>query len=124
MKRILLGFSLILLMSSCSMFKASTATTMAVASSLTSATSADLQISQTKVSYTYYPKKIDRKAGINHVKSNAVAAALKANGNADILVERQFETIYKTGLFSKKIKSVTVTGYPATYKNFKVESSK
>lgn len=121
MKKVLFAFSLVLTMSSCSMFRTSTSSTMEVATSLTSAGTADLQVSDKKISYTYYPKKQDRKAGISHVISNAVAAALKANGDADVLVERQYDALFKTRLFGKKIKSVTVTGYPATYKNFKVK---
>ena len=124
MKRILSGALLIMLISSCSMFRTSTSTTMQVDSSLTSVTTADLQVSDTKISYTYYPKKQDRKAGLGHVISNATAAALKENGNADILVERQYEAVFKSRLFGKKIKSITITGYPATYKNFKVQPFK
>jgi len=124
MKHILLGSLLIILMSSCSLMRTSTSTTMNVDSSLISVTTADLQVSDTKISYTYHPKKQDRKAGLNHVISNAVAAALKENGNADVLVERQYEAVFKSRMFGKKIKSVTITGYPATYKNFKVESYK
>ncbi|MDO4164425.1 MAG: hypothetical protein Q4D56_08570 [Bacteroides sp.] len=124
MKRILFGLSLVLLLGSCSMSRTSTSTTLGVATSLTSVTSADLVVSSTKISYTYYPKKQDRKAGMAHVISNAVAAALKENGNADILVECQHEMVIKSKLFGKKIKSVTVTGYPATFKNFRVERNK
>ena len=123
MKQILLGLLLIISVSSCSLLRTSTSTTMNVDSSLTSTTTADLQVSDVKISYTYYPKKQERKAGLNHVISNA-AAALKENGNADILVERQYEAVFKLRMFGKKIKSVTITGYPATYKNFKVESFK
>ena len=124
MKQILLGLLLIISVSSCSLLRTSTSTTMNVDSSLTSTTTADLQVSDVKISYTYYPKKQERKAGLSHVISNAVAAALKENGNADILVERQYEAVFKLRMFGKKIKSVTITGYPATYKNFKVESFK
>lgn len=124
MKQILLGLLLIISVSSCSLLRTSTSTTMNVDSSLTSTTTADLQVSDVKISYTYYPKKQERKAGLNHVISNAVAAALKENGNADILVERQYEAVFKLRMLGKKIKSVTITGYPATYKNFKVESFK
>lgn len=124
MKRILFGLLLVILVSSCSLLRTSTSTTMNVDSSLISTTTADLQVSDVKISYTYYPKKQDRKAGLNHVISNATAVALKENGNADILVERQYEVVFKSRLFGKKIKSVTITGYPATYKNFKVEPYK
>lgn len=125
MKHFLFGLLLALFVSSCSMFRTSTSTTMNVNSSLSSTTIADLDISNVKVSYTYYPKKQDRKAGMIHVIDNAVAATLKANGNADVLVERQYEAVFKSRMFGpKKMKSVTVTGYPAIYKNFRVESSK
>ncbi len=125
MKHFLFGLLLALFVSSCSMFRTSTSTTMNVNSSLSSTTIADLDISNVKVSYTYYPKKQDRKAGMTHVIDNAVAATLKANGNADVLVERQYEAVFKSRMFGhKKMKSVTVTGYPAIYKNFRVESSK
>ncbi|WP_277120960.1 hypothetical protein [Bacteroides ndongoniae] len=125
MKKLLSLMLLTALLSSCSMFKSSTASTMEVNSALFSATSAELQVSNEKISYTYYPKKADRKAGFKHILNNATSAALKENGNADVLVERQYEVIAKKRLIRKnKIKSITVTGYPATYKNFKVESGK
>lgn len=125
MKHFLFGLLLALFVSSCSVFRTSTSTTMNVNSSLSSTTVADLDISNVKVSYIYYPKKQDRKAGMTHVINNAVAATLKENGNADILVERQYEAVFKSRMFGpKKVKSVTITGYPAKYKNFRVESSK
>ncbi len=125
MKKLLSLVLLAALVSSCSMFRSSTASTMDVNSALFSATSAELQVSNEKISYTYYPKKVDRKAGFKHILNNATSAALKENGNADVLVERQYEVISKKRpLRGDKIKSITVTGYPATYKNFKVEPVK
>ena len=98
---------------------------MEVETSLVSAASADLEISNQKISYTYYPKKADRKSGFKHILNNATAAALKENGNADVLVERQYEAVVKKRLIRKdKVKSITVTGYPGTYKNFQVEPVK
>lgn len=114
-------------MASCSMLKESSSTTMEVQSSLNSKTEADLEVSPQKISYTYIPNKRDRKAGLSHVLSNATAAALKENGNADVLVERQYDALIKYKFFGlvRKMKSVTVTGYPATYKNFRqAETSK
>lgn len=127
MKKILLVCSLVAAvvgMSSCSLRIASS-TTKPVNSSLNSYTQADLEISDQKISYTYVPNKRDRKKGMNHCLSNATAAALKENGNADVLVERQYQAVVKYKLFGliRKIKTVTVTGYPGTYKNFRqVES--
>ena len=98
---------------------------MEVETSLVSAASADLEISNQKISYTYYPKKAERKSGFKHILNNATAAALKENGNADVLVERQYEAVVKKRLIRKdKVKSITVTGYPGTYKNFQVEPVK
>ena len=48
------------------------------------------------------------------VKSDAVSMAIKA-ANADILVEPKYETITKGSDMT-----VTVTGYPGFYKNFRV----
>lgn len=120
MKKILFVMLIASMCTSCSVLRKSSSTSQNVESSLSSATIADLQVSNQKISYTYRPNKQDRKAGINHVVGNAVAAALKNSGNADVLIERQYEAIYKVRLFGgKKIKTVTVTGYPATYKNFR-----
>ena len=107
-------------MSSCSLRMASS-TTKPVTSALNSYTQADLEISDQKISYTYVPNKRDRKKGLDHCLTNATAYALKENGAADILVERQYEAIVKYRWFGlvRKIKSVTVTGYPGTYKNFR-----
>lgn len=107
-------------MSSCSLRIASS-TTKPVNSSLNSYTQADLEISDQKISYTYVPNKRDRKKGLDHCLSNATAAALKENGNADVLVERQYQAVVKYKFFGwiRKIKSVTVSGYPGTYKNFR-----
>lgn len=92
---------------------------MDVNSSISSKNKADLVVSSNKISYTYTPNKQDRKAGMRHVIDNAVAAALKANGNADVLVQKQHEVVYKVYMFGrKKIRTVTVTGYPATFSNF------
>lgn len=78
---------------------------------------ADLNVSTQKISYTFTPNATYRRAGEKAVKAAAVAKALEANGKADVLVAPQFEVKKTRGLFSTKVKYVTVTGYPATYKN-------
>lgn len=116
MKKLFFGAAVLMaVMCSCSTNKMSTASVEDVTTTIESNTSADLVVSGNRISYTFRPHKV---AG--NVYAAAVAAALKANGNADILVQPQFETTSKRG----KIKQIVVTGYPATYKNFKVESSK
>ena len=119
MKKVLVAVSLVVMTCSCSTFRSSTSTSLDVATSMSSVNSAELDVADTKISYTYYPKKRYRKAGLKHILSNATAAALRENGDADVLVGRQYEVLSKPRLLRKKIKSVTVTGYPATYRNFK-----
>lgn len=97
-----------------------TASSIEVESCLKSETNTDMEVENSRISYTYYPKKSVRRAGLKNVKATAVAEALKANGNGDVLVEPQFETRIRRGLLGTKIKSVTVTGYPAKYKNFRI----
>ena len=72
----------------------------------------DLDVKETKVTATATGKLAYTSFEV--IKSDAVSNALKI-ANADILVEPKFETI-TTG---SEI-TVTVTGYPAFYKNFRV----
>lgn len=77
---------------------------------------ADLNISSSKITFTYKPSKSERRGGNKNAIDCAVAEALKANGNADVLVAPQYEIRKRRG----NVKQVTVTGYPATYTNFRV----
>lgn len=83
-------------------------------------TSADLDISPNRITYTYRPTKAERRGGNKNAIECAVAEALKANGNADVLVAPQYEIKKRRG----NVKQVTVTGYPATYSNFRVMGGK
>ena len=57
---------------------------------------------------------------MNTILNNAVYEALKENGNADVLVNFQYQaTVTKKLWFNRKVQKVVITGYPATYKNFK-----
>lgn len=97
-----------------------TASSIEVANQLNSFTKADLEVSDTRITYTFRPEKKERRGGTQNVYNHAVAAALRANGGGDLLVAPQFETRIRTGLFGgRKIKEVTVSGYPAKYKNFR-----
>lgn len=82
---------------------------------IVSGSEADLDISPKKISFYYKVPKSVRRGGTKSVKATAVAEALKANGNADVLVAPQFEMKIRRG----SIRELTVTGYPATYKNFR-----
>lgn len=96
-----------------------TATTKPVDTEVVSHTTADLEVAPQKISYTFRPSKAVRRTGEKAVIKTAVAEALKANGNADVMVGFQYEIKKTRNFFGKtNIKYVTVEGYPATYKNF------
>lgn len=104
-------------MTSCSTVE-KTSTSIDVLNSLTSKTTAELVVSQSRISYNYHPSKRIRRGGPQNCKSAAVSEALRNNGNADVLVAPEFTTRISHGLFFSKIKEIIVTGYPATYKQF------
>lgn len=115
MKKVVLIAAVVLTlcgMSSCSSVK-HTSTAIPVGTTVSSSASADLIVSPTKISYTYKPSKAVKRSGESGVIQTAVSEALKANGNADVLVAPQYEITKKR----RTIKLITVTGYPATYKN-------
>lgn len=92
-----------------------TATVETIDTSITSFSSADLEVSTKKITYFYKPTKAETREGSGNAISSAVAEALKANGNADVLVAPQYVIKKRKG----KVKEVTVSGYPAFYKNFR-----
>lgn len=105
-------------LASCSSIK-HTSTTEAVDTHIVSTNTANLAVVPHKISYTFKPSKAVRRTGEKAVIKTAVAEALKANGNADVLVGFQYEIKKTKNFFGKTtIKYVTVEGYPATYKNF------
>ena len=121
MKRKILNFCIALAvvfgLASCSSIR-HTSTTVDVNTTVVSNGTADLKVSQHKISYTFKPSKAVRRTGEKHVIETAVAEALSVNGNADVLVGFQYEIKKSKNFFGKKtIKYVTVEGYPATYVN-------
>ena len=85
-------------------------------SSAITATFADLVVSPHKITYTYKPTDDVRRGGEINVINTAILKALELNGGGDVLVELQ-TTVKKSG--KRNVKEVTVSGYPATYKNFR-----
>ncbi len=106
----------VLTLSSCSTIT-HTATTEAVNTEVVNRSNANLEVASQKITYTFTPNDNYRRAGKKAVLRAAVAKALEANGDADVLVAPQFEVKETRGLFSTKIKYVTVKGYPAKYKD-------
>ena len=85
-------------------------------SSAITATFADLVVSPQKITYTYKPSDDVRRGGEVNVINTAIRRALEINGGGDVLVELQ-TTVKKSG--RKRVSEVTVSGYPATYRNFR-----
>ncbi len=120
MKKMLLCLAAaVALLSSCSTVRTATSRSVNVSTSVCSSTTADLRVSDSKIEYVYTPTRKERKK-LSQAKmiEKAVAQALKSNGNADVLVARQYEVDRKTGLL-KRVRRITITGYAGTYTNFK-----
>ena len=94
----------------------STSKTKDFGSSAITATFADLVVSPQKITYTYKPTDDVRRGGEVNVVNTAIRKALEVNGGGDVLVELQ-TTIKKSG--RRNISEVTVSGYSATYRNFR-----
>ncbi len=79
---------------------------------------ADIDVKTEKVTGTYTEKK---RADENRIKKNAVYNALANGTKGDLLIAPQYEIVKDTRFNGARIKSVTVTvtGYPAFYKNFR-----
>ncbi len=84
-----------------------------------SVTVADLKVGD-RITYTMTPSKDVCRGGESNVKNVAQAEALtKLGGNADLLIEPQYTLTKKRGFFGSKITSITVSGRPAFYTNFR-----
>ena len=77
---------------------------------------ADLDVSPTKISFFLIPSKTVINGGEDNVINTAVREALLANGNADVLVGLEKQMKYND---KGQVESITVTGYPAKYVNFR-----
>jgi len=77
---------------------------------------ADLDVSPKKVLFFYIPSKTVVNGGEENIINSAVREALLANDNADVLVGLEKQIKYAP---DGTIESITVTGYPAKYVNFR-----
>ena len=79
---------------------------------------ADIDVKTEKVTGTYTERK---RADEKRIKQNAVYNALANGAKGDLLVAPQYEIVKDTRFKGAKVKSitVTVTDYPAFYKNFR-----
>jgi hypothetical protein len=90
---------------------------------LRNVTVADLEVSNERISFTFEPSKDVRRGGSPNVLKAAIREALRVNGGGDILVDLEYITVSKCFLWARifglsPIHEVTVSGYPARYKNF------
>ena len=114
---LLLGFAFSI--SSCKSVR-STATYQDPTNTLRTVTVADLEVSDTRISYTYKPTYAVRLGGSQNVIKTAVLEALRAHGSGDILIGLEYTTISRWTIlpFLSPIREITVTGRPAKYVNF------
>ena len=77
---------------------------------------ADLDVASTKITHLYIPSKTVAIGGYDNIINTAVREALAANGNADVLVAMELQVKYDP---NGSVESVVVSGYPATYTNFR-----
>ena len=105
--------------SSCKSIR-STATYQDPTNTLRTVTVADLEVSDTRIAYTYKPSFAVRLGGSQNVIKTAVLGALRAHGSGDILIGLEYTTISRWTVFPflSPIREITVTGRPAKYTNF------
>lgn len=113
-----MALAAVVLLSSC-ITTTKTARTASTSATIKNATVADLRVSDKRVTYTMSPSKAIQRAGLNNVKQAAIQEALTLNGNADVMVEPEFVIEQERSLFGSHISSITVTGRPAYYENFR-----
>lgn len=133
MKKLILSISVLLCAVSCSTYTYTPVATTPTPKSKHTATAdyrvvdtktpvtsplvADLDVSKTKIIYTYVASKDVVAAGKENVIKMAVWEALvNKGGNADVLIGMQHQVKYNN---AGEISSVTVTGYPARYVKFR-----
>lgn len=120
MKRFFVVAAVALILSSCSLHRANVASTPVYSPAVETLTMASLEVSAKKISYKYTPVRRDSKSlSVEQLVKNAIYAALQENGNADELIEVNYYVSTKFGLFGKRVKSISVSGYPAYYVNFR-----
>ena len=114
MKRIVTGFVIVVMLASCTSTKSTTNTSKTLniygSGVIQKPVIVDLDVKQTKVTATAKGK---LGSNIDALKAEAVSMAVK-NAQADVLVEPTYTIISNRGS-----STVTVSGFPATYKNFR-----
>lgn len=113
-----MALAAVVLLSSC-ITTTKTARTAQTSTSIKNATVADLRVTDQRITYTMSPSKAIQRAGLSNVKQAAIQEALTKHGNADVMVEPEFVIEQERSLFGSHITSITVSGRPAYYQNFR-----
>ena len=77
---------------------------------------ADLDVAPAKITYFMMPSNSVAIGGYDNVVATAVREALLANGDADVMIGLETQVKYSS---DGAIESITVSGYPAKYTNFR-----
>lgn len=98
-----------------------TATSIDVVNTLASEGEVDLEVSQTRATYVLHTTAAMRRGGNQNLYNTAVRELLRQH-HAEVLVAPEFDTRVRRRLLrGSKVTEVTVYGYPAKYKNFRVK---
>lgn len=121
-KSVILCGAVLMMAASCTTIT-KTSTTAELPQSLLSATVADLEVAHERITYTLAPSDEILRGGEANVKRAAEAEALEAYAKktgktADLLLEPEYIINKRRNFIGTKVKSITVTGRPASYKNF------
>lgn len=73
----------------------------------------------TRITHTLHPDASLQRGGENNIRQSVEHEALVKYGNADVLLEPQYIVHKQRGLFRSKITSITVSGRPAYYANYR-----
>lgn len=111
--------SVIVLFSSCNTL-VKTARTADTPTNLRTATVVDIvPATETRITHTLNPDASLQRGGEQNIRQAVEHEALVKFGNADILLEPQYIVQKERGLFRSKITSITVSGRPAYYTNYR-----
>ncbi|MDE5561717.1 MAG: hypothetical protein K2J00_07990 [Bacteroidaceae bacterium] len=121
-KSIILCGAVLLMAASCTTIT-KTSTTANVPQSLLSATVADLSVANERVTTRLEPSKAIQRGGMANIKRAAEAQALeeyarKTGKTADLLLEPEYVIEQRRNFIGTKVKSITVSGRPASYTGF------
>lgn len=119
MKKIFGGLMLFALLLTSCQTQLKTARTAETSASLRSVAVADLEVADERITYTLVPGRDIQRGGLDNVKQAAEQEALTKYGNADVLLDPHYVITKKRSLFGTKVTSVTVSGRPAHYRNFR-----